>query len=453
MAENTVNRGRILIVDDEAVVRDSLEQWFLKDGYATRTAKDAEDALRCLQEASFDLALLDIRMPGMDGLELQRRMAEIDSNLLVIMITAYGSVETAVQALKQGAIDYVTKPVDPDELSHMVSRAMRERRMERENLDLRRNIDQLAEQTEIVGDSPPMKKVLELVRAVSQTDATVLIRGESGTGKELIARAVHNQSKRRYFPIIPVNCGALPEALLESELFGHERGSFTGAQYRRKGKLELCDGGTLFLDEIGTISPHMQVDLLRVLETKEFTRVGGSTPIRVDFRTICASNENLEQMVEKGGFREDLYYRINVFTINLPPLRERRADIPLLSRHFLTRFNAQMDKHFTEIGPDAMDLLVRYRWPGNVRELANAIERAIVIGHPPVIRAEDLPFKIEENGRTAPGDSLDDVEKAHVSRILQQTNWNISHAAEILEIDRATLYNKIKKYRLEKNTR
>jgi transcriptional regulator with PAS, ATPase and Fis domain len=283
---------------------------------------------------------------------------------------------------------------------------------------------------------------------VADTDATVLIRGESGTGKELIARAIHASSRRRYFPIVAVNCGAIPETLIESELFGHEKGAFTGAQYRRKGKLEMADGGTLFLDEVGTISLQTQVDLLRVLETKEFTRIGGSKPLHVEFRVISATNQNLEKMVEEGRFREDLYYRLNVFTIFLPPLRERREDIPLLARHFLEKYAQQMNKPFAEFAPQAMDLLVRNPWRGNIRELANAIERAVVVGKPPRVHAEDLPVQLASSAGEPAADSLADVERVHIGKTLEKTGWNISRAAAILKIDRVTLYNKIKKYGL-----
>jgi transcriptional regulator with PAS, ATPase and Fis domain len=293
-----------------------------------------------------------------------------------------------------------------------------------------------------------MSKVLELVTSVAETDTTVLIRGESGTGKELIAQTIHANSRRRYFPIVPVNCGAVPESLLESELFGHERGAFTGAQYRRKGKLEMADGGTLFLDEVGTIGPPMQVNLLRVLETKEFTRLGGTKPVRVDFRVVCATNQDLERQVKEGTFREDLYFRLNVVAVSLPPLRERREDIPLLAQHFLTKYAQDMNRPFTGFEPSAMDLLVRYEWPGNVRELANAVERSLVVGRAPTVRAEDLPVRLNESGEAPMGDSLADVERAQVRLILERTGWNVTRAAEVLQIDRVTLYNKIKKYNL-----
>jgi len=447
----TQRETSILVVDDEYSVRDSLQSWFRKDGYQVRTAENADEALEAMEEGRFDVAVVDVRMPGMDGVQLQDHLRQLDPRMEVIMITAFASVETAVRSLKQGAFDYVSKPIDPDELSHLVRRALERRRLREENLQLRGTIDEFVAGDTIVGESPPMKKVMELAEHVAKTDATVLIRGESGTGKELIARAIHANSRRRYAPIIPVNCGALPETLLESELFGHEKGAFTGAQYRRKGRLEMADGGTLFLDEVGSISPKTQVDLLRVLETKEFTRIGGSRSVEVDFRVICATNEDLEKEVEEGRFREDFYYRINVFTIEAPPLRTRRSDIPLLANHLLQRFARQMDTHVREIGPAAMAVLMAWDWPGNVRELSNAIERAMVVGREVAIQPEDLPVRIGAR-RAANGqpDSLAEVERRHINAVLDRTDWNITRSAEILGIDRVTVYNKIKKYGLSR---
>jgi len=444
----------ILIVDDEFSVRDSLEHWFRRDGYRTAGAKDGEEALRRLREDRWDVVLLDMKMPGMDGLEVLRRIHALEPGILVIIITAFGSVESAVSALKEGAFDYINKPIDPDELSHVVQRALEQRRLRSENVALKAKLEELSAVPHIVGESKEIQKVLELVRAVAPMDATVLIRGESGTGKELIAQAIHAQSPRRYFAIVPVNCGALTESLLESELFGHERGAFTGAQFRRKGRFEMADGGTLFLDEVGTLSPKTQVELLRVLESHEVTRLGASKPIKVDFRLVCATNQDLEQMVSEGKFRDDLYYRINVVTIHLPPLRERREDIPPLARHFLEKYSLQMNRPFRDIAPEAVDLLIRYPWPGNIRELANAMERALVVGKPPLVRAEDLPVSLAPGAEGVPrvGDSLAEIEKAHVRTILERTGWNISRAARILDIDRVTLYNKIRKYELSQAT-
>jgi len=446
----TNERGNILVVDDEYSVRDSLDHWFRKDGFAVTVADRATEALRAFDGGRFDVALLDIKMPGMDGLELQRRIHEIDPAVAVIMITAFASVETAVRALKQGAFDYVTKPIDPDELSHLVDRALEQKRLKHENVVLKAKIDgELVAVDAIVGESAPVLKLKQLIENVAPTDATVLIRGESGTGKELVARAIHANSTRRYFPLVPVNCGALPGDLLESELFGHERGAFTGAQYRRKGKLEMADHGTLFLDEVGAIPSKMQIDLLRVLESKELTRLGNSQPVDVNFRVICATNEDLEVAVKQKTFREDFYYRINVFTIEVPPLRSRPTDIPVLAEHFRQHFASQMDKRITAISPEAMELLVSHHWPGNVRELSNAIERAMVIGKPPVIRPRDLPLP-QRTASAGPADSLSAVEQRHIAEVLERTEWNITLAADLLGVNRVTVYNKIRKYGLHR---
>ncbi len=440
----------ILIVDDEQVVRDSLTKWFREDGYCVGAAENAAAALRQLQSRKWDIILLDIKMPGMDGMELQSRIRETDANATIIFITAHATVDTAVQALKAGAFDYVTKPVDPDYLSHLVNNALKQRMLANENLKLKEQISEFSKADDIIGESPQTQKVFELIQTVAKTDTTVMIRGESGTGKELIARAIHSNSERRYFPIVAVNCGALPEGILESELFGHERGAFTGAQYRRKGKLELADGGTLFLDEVGNIAPKTQMDLLRAIETKQFSRVGGNDLIKVDFRIICATNKDLEKDVAEKIFREDLYYRLNVFSIFIPPLRERKGDIPLLANHFVQKYSRAMGKSITAISSEAMDVLVRYNWPGNVRELENAIERAMVVGRPPTIKPEDLPFQLTEKNHVLPTGSLAAAEKVHIAAILEQNRWNISHSAEVLQIDRVTLYNKIEKYGLRK---
>jgi DNA-binding NtrC family response regulator len=441
----------ILIVDDEPIVQQSLAEWFRSDGYEVDSAGNAKEALRKVAEGHYDIALVDIKMPGMDGLELQARLAEVAPSLTVIMITAFASVDSAVKALKAGAYDYVTKPFDPDELSHLVRRAVEHRSLRSENIRLKESLEVIAGKAKIVGSSPAMRRVLELVDAVSATDATVLIRGESGTGKELVARAIHNQSPRRYNPMVIVNCGALAEGVLESELFGHEKGAFTGAQYRHKGKFEMADGGTIFLDEIGAITQKVQVEMLRVLEDKVVTRVGGQTPIPVDFRVIAATNQDLERMVEAEDFREDLFWRLNVFTIEIPPLRERVADIPILAEHFLQQFCLAMNRRSATITPEAIEVLSAYSWPGNVRELENAIERAIVVGKDCVVHTEDLPARVTGGAsKQGTGSSLADVEMAHIRAVLDDLDWNISKAAEALGVDRGTLYNKIKKYGLQR---
>jgi DNA-binding NtrC family response regulator len=440
----------ILIVDDEKIVRESLAKWFVEDGFKVGSAEDAAAALRKLEEQRWDIILLDIKMPGMDGMELQPRIREIDPLAAIIFITAHASVDTAVQALKAGAFDYVTKPVDPDYLTHLINNAIKQRSLLQENIKLKEQIAEYPRLDEIIGESQPMQQVFEMIETVARTDTTVMLRGESGTGKELIARALHSNSERRYFPIITINCGAMPEGVLESELFGHEKGAFTGAQYRRKGKIELADQGTLFLDEIGNVSHKTQMDFLRVLETKQFSRVGSNEIIHVDFRIVCATHLDLEKAVQDKAFREDLYYRLNVFTIFIPPLRERKADIPLLVQYFVKKYAHAMAKPILSISPDAMDVMVRYNWPGNVRELENAVERAMVVGKPPAIIPEDLPFRLSEKNSMPHSGSLAAVEKAHIIYVLDQNNWNISRSAEILEIDRVTLYNKIHKYGLKK---
>jgi DNA-binding NtrC family response regulator len=440
----------LLVVDDEQVIRDSLSKWFKEDGYSVSSAENAADALRRLQGQKWDIILLDIKMPGMDGMELQQRIRELDQDATIIFITAHATVDTAVKALKNGAFDYVTKPVDPDYLSHLVANALKQRSLANENVKLKEQISEFSKAEDIVGESSQMHKVFELIQTVAKTDTTVMIRGESGTGKELIARAIHSNSDRRYFPIVAVNCGALAEGILESELFGHERGAFTGAQYRRKGKLELADGGTLFLDEVGNIDTKTQMDLLRAIETKQFSRVGGNEIIKVDFRVICATNKDLEKAVSEGSFREDLYYRLNVFSIFIPPLRERKGDIPQLVNYFIQKYARSMNKPMTGISSEAMDTVVRYNWPGNVRELENAIERAMVVGKPPKIVPEDLPFQLTERNHVLPSGSLAAAEKAHIIAMLEQNHWNISRSADILQIDRVTLYNKIEKFGLKK---
>ncbi len=440
------DKSSILIVDDELSVRKSLEHWFLEDGFEVETAKDGNEALKEIQEQLYDIYLVDIKMPGMDGITLQKKITEIDEEALVIIITAYASVDTAVEALKHGAFDYVTKPVDPDDMSHMIRNALKQKNLTEENVRLKEKISELNPREKIIGESMEMQRVYEMIDQVAEADSNVLIRGESGTGKELIARAIHTQSHRRYFPIVAVNCGSIPETLLESELFGHEKGAFTGAQYRRKGKLELADEGSLFLDEIGDISPKMQVDLLRVIESRTFTRLGGNEEIHSDFRLICATHKNLEEMVEEGNFRKDLYYRINVFSIFIPPLRERKSDIIPLAEHFIRKYAQSMAKPERTLSPEAREMLLQHDWPGNVRELENAIERAMVVGKEEVIEPEDFPMQVKRDGKEPEEMSLEAMEKEHIQRVLNEMDGNVTQSAKVLGIDRVTLYNKMKKY-------
>jgi DNA-binding NtrC family response regulator len=441
------HRISILIVDDEESVRDSLYNWFIDDGYRVECAENAKQALSLLVEKEFDIVLADIKMPGMDGMEMHRRIKALPSEPIVIIMTAFASVDTAVQALKDGAFDYVTKPFDPDDLSHLIRNAATQAVLKKENRNLKDKISTLVDVEDIIGQSEALKGVLEEVEHVAQSNSTVIITGESGTGKELVARAIHSNSSRKYFPLISVHCGALTESLLESELFGHEKGAFTGAAFNRKGRFEMADGGTIFLDEIGTITPKMQIELLRVLESKSFIRVGGNKEISSDFRVICATNRDLGEMVKNGTFREDLYYRLNVVNIRIPPLRERPEDIPILVDHFIRKYCTSMSRDLISIEPAAMRHLESFEYPGNVRELENMIERAIVVGNGKVISLKDLPMGKEVISSSI--ESLDELERRHIAKILEKYDWNISRSAKALNVDRATLYNKIRRYELK----
>ena len=437
----------ILIVDDEESVRDSLYNWFIEDGYAVRCAEDARVALSYLESEDYHIILADIKMPGMDGLEMLKRIKALKKEAIVIMMTAFATVDTAVQALKDGAFDYITKPFDPDDLSHLIRNASKQIMLAEENEILKEKVVLLENVEDLIGRSEGMQKVLREIESVSQSSASIIITGESGTGKELVARAIHANSSRRFFPMVSVHCGALSESLLESELFGHEKGAFTGAVYNRKGRFEMADNGTIFLDEIATISTKMQVELLRVLETKSFVRVGGHKEISSDFRVICATNRDLKGMVDEGLFREDLYYRLNVVNINVPPLRERVEDIPLLVDYFIKKYCTSMNKPLMSIETPALRRLEEFPFPGNIRELENMIERAIVVGNGRKITVKDLPL-----GKSSPAtsfESLTDLEKNHIAMILAKYSWNISAASKALKVDRVTLYNKIKKYDLK----
>ncbi len=437
----------ILIVDDEDSVRDSLHSWFIEDGFRVECAENAKKALTMLESDAFDIILADIKMPGMDGLEMLRRIKALKKDSIVIVMTAFATVDTAVKALKDGAYDYVTKPFDPDDLTHLIRNATRQISLVDENENLKKKVISLENVEDLIGTSEAMKNVLREVESVAQTNSSVIITGESGTGKELVARAIHSNSPRKFFPFVSVHCGALTESLLESELFGHEKGAFTGAMYNRKGRFEMADSGSIFLDEIATISTKMQVELLRVLESKTFTRVGGNKEISSDFRVICATNRDLKGLVEKGLFREDLFYRLNVVNIQLPPLRERKEDIPLLVDYFIKKYCLSMNKPAATIELAALKRIQEFNFPGNIRELENMIERAIVVGNGKKITLKDLP--LEKNTVTTNAESLDDFEKAFILQILNKYDWNISRTARALKVDRVTLYNKIKKYDLK----
>ena len=445
-------QAKLLIVDDELSVRDSLGKWFREEGYEIGTAENASEALTRMAEGRWDLALLDIKMRGTDGIELQRRLHEIDPDLIVIMMTGYASVETAVTALKNGAYDYVSKPLDPDEIAHLVKKALAHRSMEKENIRLRETVAEATRPDAMVGQSSAMRKVFEAIQTVGPTDATVLITGESGTGKELVTQAIHAASVRRFHPLVVIHCGALTETLLESELFGHEKGAFTGALYRKKGKFEIAEGGTVFLDEIGDISLKTQTDLLRVLQEREINRVGGNQVVPVDFRCVAATNKNLEKLIEEGRFRPDLFYRLNVFHIGLPPLRDRKEDIPLLVDHFVRKFSLAMNKRIDHVVPAAMHQLQEQLWPGNIRELENAVERAMVMAQEPELKEQDFSFKVPAATPNDAGKTLDDIERAHILRVLEECGENQSRAAEVLGIDRVTLHHKLKKYGWTRST-
>ncbi|MFA5329815.1 MAG: sigma-54 dependent transcriptional regulator [Prolixibacteraceae bacterium] len=437
----------ILIVDDEESVRDSLHSWFIEDGFRVECAENAKKALTLLESDQFDIILADIKMPGMDGLEMLRRIKALKKDSIVIVMTAFATVDTAVKALKDGAYDYVTKPFDPDDLTHLIRNATRQVSLIDENENLKKKVISLENVEDLIGNSEAMKNVLREVESVAQTNSSVIITGESGTGKELVARAIHSNSPRKFFPFVSVHCGALTESLLESELFGHEKGAFTGAMYNRKGRFEMADSGSIFLDEIATISTKMQVELLRVLESKTFIRVGGNKEISSDFRVICATNRDLRGLVEKGLFREDLFYRLNVVNIQLPPLRERKEDIPLLVDYFIKKYCTSMNKPAVSIEQTVLKRIQEFNFPGNIRELENMIERAIVVGNGKKITLKDLP--LEKNMVNTTAESLDDFEKAFILQILNKYDWNISRTARALKVDRVTLYNKIRKYDLK----
>jgi len=437
----------ILIVDDEESVRDSLYNWFIEDGFRVECAENARKALTMLESDMFDIILADIKMPGMDGLEMLRRIKALKPDSIVIVMTAFATVDTAVKALKDGAYDYVTKPFDPDDLTHLIRNATKQISLLEENESLKNKVISLENVEDLIGTSEAMKNVLRQVESVAQTNSSVIITGESGTGKELVARAIHANSPRKFFPFVSVHCGALTESLLESELFGHEKGAFTGAMYNRKGRFEMADSGTIFLDEIATISTKMQIELLRVLESKTFMRVGGNKEISSDFRVICATNKDLKTMVEKGAFREDLFYRLNVVDIKIPPLRDRKDDIPLLVDHFIRKYCTSMNMQPASIDPGALKRIQEFNFPGNIRELENMIERAIVVGNGKKISLKDLP--LENSMVSSSSESLEDIEKAYILQILIKYDWNISRTARALKVDRVTLYHKIKKYNLK----
>ncbi len=444
------DRTRILIVDDEEIVRESLSEWLAKDGYTVATAEDGPTAIARLNRERWSILLVDMKMPEMDGLQVLEEAKKLQPEVVAIIMTAYATVDTAVSAIKLGAYDYIVKPFDPEELSLMVDKIVGQQALVRENAVLRKVLKREYRFRDLASKNPHMQSIFELARTAARSHSTILILGESGTGKEVLARAIHDESDRRIGPFVAVSCAALTETLLESELFGHERGAFTGAVARQRGKFEAANGGTLFLDEIGDIGAKLQLDLLRVLEERRVTRVGGLDSLPVDVRIIAATNRDLKKAVADGQFREDLFYRLNVIPIALPPLRERREDIPLLVDILLEQLAIEANRHIEGLSHDALKRLMTHDWPGNIRELRNVLERAVVVAGGTLIQAGDLGLAESAGGSTHGDDlcSLEDLERRHVAHVLERTGGNITQAARILDIDRVTLYNKIRKYHL-----
>lgn len=445
-----MNTTKILIVDDELIMRESLGGWLERDGHYVEKVSSGEEALQRVKDIRFDILLVDIKMEGISGLEVLKKVKEDDPDIQVVMITAYGSIPSAIEAMKNGAYDYLLKPFDPNELGLLIENIIAFQIQAKENLYLKEEFKDRSRFESMIGQSKPMQEIFDLIQDVAPMNSTVLITGETGTGKGLAAKAIHSNSQCCEGPFVVVNCGAIPEHLMESELFGYQRGAFTDAKETKKGRLELAHGGTLFLDEIGEISMRMQIDLLRVLEDHVFYRVGGTQPIEAEFRIIAATNKDLNHAIKEGIFREDLYYRLNVISFGMPSLRERKEDIPLLAEHFLYKFNQETNKEIDGFNREAIDEMMLYEWPGNVRELENAVERAVVVGKGRKIIPDDLPIFHPDHLATFPENSLKDIEKGHITRILENNGWNISKSAEILGIDRSTLYSKIKRYNIQK---
>ncbi len=451
--------GKILVADDNELNRETLIEILTEEGYEVKAVNDGREGINAFLEDKYDLVITDLRMPKVDGLELLKYIKDANSNNIVIMITGHGTVNAAVSAMKMGAFDFISKPIKDDLVKLSVSRAINFAKLRDENVSLKEHLKKKRELDKIIGYSDCMKKVFDTIDKVSNSDSTVLITGESGTGKELVAREIHFKSDRKNQPLIPVNCGAIPEDLLESELFGHEKGAFTGAIRNRMGRFELAQGGTIFLDEIGDMSPALQVKVLRVIQEKQFERIGGVKTINADVRIIAATNQNLEKAVSEKQFREDLFYRINVIPINLPALRERGSDITILANYFLTNFNKLKKKNIVRIMSDAINHLLRYHWPGNVRELQNLIEMLVVMKEEGEICVEDLPAKIRNVpiGNTASGtiifsedgidfnDHVNQLEKELLLKALKMSGGVKNRAAKLLNLNRTTLVEKLKR--------
>jgi DNA-binding NtrC family response regulator len=469
-------KNNILVVDDEEIIRDSLSEWLSDSGYGVMTVPDGASALEIIKRKNVDMMIADLKMPVMDGIELIKKAREIDPTLPVVIMTAYGTVASAIEAMKAGAYDYMEKPFCPERVEIIIKNLLAHQNVVKENIALKEGNIALKKELgrkfqfeELVGKSHKMQELFELIRTVAKSNATILIQGETGTGKELVAKAIHAESLRHKGPFVSLNCAALPESLLESELFGHEKGSFTGAIAQKKGKFELAHMGTIFLDEIGDISPNIQVHLLRVIQEREFSRVGGNELIKVDVRIITSTNRDLKKRIEEGKFREDLFYRFNVVPLQIPPLRERTEDIPLLARYFLRKYNTENNKNIRDFSPEAIDFFMKYLWPGNVRELENVIEHSVVVSQSDLIIIDNLPPLMKkvltflndtagqvQNAGIKSNDpdgigaglpalklrqvnkSLKESEKLHILEVLEETDWNYTHAAKILGISRST---------------
>jgi two-component system response regulator HydG len=440
----------ILVIDDDAFMRDACHQTLTKHGHSVSLAQSGREGLSLLEKWSFDLILLDLKMPGEDGLSVLAKIKDLDPEGMVVMITGYGSIQTAVRAIKLGAFDFIAKPFTPEQLLKLVNRAMRHRRLTIENLYLKQSLKQETPHTEIISKSPAMEKVKEMMAMVAPTDSTVLVQGESGTGKGLVARKIHEMNRRRQHPFISVDCGSLVSTLFESELFGHVKGAFTGADTTQYGKFEMAHGGTLFFDEISNISLEIQAKLLKAVEEKCISKVGDHKVVKVDVRLVSATNRDLQKAIAERLFREDLFFRLNVVSIHLPPLRERKEDIPLLVNHFLDRFSRRQGKAIEDLSPSAMKALTEYRWPGNVRELENTVERLVVFARDKTITTQDLVYSntVLSSVLTREPLRLDEMERLHIMKVLQRTEENKSQAARLLGIDRKTLRIKMKKYQI-----
>ncbi|MDM8538220.1 sigma-54 dependent transcriptional regulator [Desulfobacterales bacterium HSG17] len=446
------DKMRIMIADDEMIIRESFVQWFRRAGHPVDSAANGIEALEKMEKSAIDLLFADIKMPGMNGIDLLKNVKKEYPDTIVVIITAFGTIETAVEAMKIGAADYLLKPFKPEQLTLVMEKVARQKEIAAENTWLKGELNRVRPFENIIGQSASMEEVFKMIPEVAISDASVLVLGETGTGKELVAKAIHAKSTRNQNPFIAINCGAIPDSLLESELFGHQKGAFTGATQTRKGFLEVVRGGTLFLDEIGEISTRMQVELLRVLDEKKVTRVGSSYPVDVDFRLISATRRNLENRVKTDSFRRDFFYRINVISIHLPPLRKRKHDIPLLASHFLQKYSRETNKKVDHISRDALNMFSDYDWPGNVRELENAVERAVVLSKSRSLGPNDFAFLQKTETCLTPlpqgQRSLKENEKEYIQQVLESCGWNISQSARILDINRVTLHKKIKRFNL-----